>query len=371
MSRAVTRSIPLFLAMLSACADQPTALRTDAPGRADQATVASMTVVMSNLENPRGLAWGPDGALYVAETGTTEVNGPCAPLARGQNCYSGTGAVSRLRNGVQERVLTGLPSAINPVNGDLSGPHHISFDSRGAAAITIGWGGEPAARAVLGELGQLFGTLIMVEPNGEWRVADVAAYEQANNPDGQGIDSNPYGVLAERNRRFVTDAGGNSLLEVRPNGAISLVATFPTIPVPPESPFNPPFGESQAVPTQVRRGPGNALYVSLLTGVPFLPGAAGIYRVVPNQPPQLFAGFTQITDFTFAPDGSGYLVQYGSGPFLSGPGALIHIARDGTRTTITMDLENPTGVTVGPDGAVYVAHRHTVPGGGEVVRIVP
>lgn len=85
---------------------------------------------------------------------------------------------------------------------------------------------------------------------------------------------------------------------------------------------------------------------------------------MPNRAPQRFDGFTQITDFDFAPDRGGYLVQYASVPFFSGPGALIHVARNRTRTTITTDLINLTGVTVGLDGAVYVSYRHTVPGGG-------
>jgi hypothetical protein len=371
MSRAVTRILPLLLLVLPACVDAPTVVAPDGARRAEsQPAPASIRVVMSNLESPRGLAWGPDGALYVVESGEPVATGPCAPVVRGLNCYSGTGAISRLRDGVQERVLSGLPSVYIAELNDIAGPHHLSFDERGAASLTIGWGGEPVARAALGELGQLFGTLLTVEPDGQWRVADVAAYEQANNPDGRLPDSNPYGVLAERNRKYVIDAGGNTLLEVRSNGQVSLVAVFPTTPVPP-GPFNPPFAVFEAVPTQVRRGPGGALYVSILTGAPFLPGAAGIYRIRPNQPPQLFAGFTQITDFTFAPDGSGYLVQHGSGPFFSGPGALVHVAPDGTRTTITTELVRPVGVAVGPDEAVYVSHKPGVPGGGEVLRIVP
>jgi hypothetical protein len=66
-------------------------------------------LVMSGLDNPRGLAWGPEGALYVAEAGT---GGPqaCFGTPRGPAFVGFTGAVSRLWNGLQERVATGLPS---------------------------------------------------------------------------------------------------------------------------------------------------------------------------------------------------------------------------------------------------------------------
>jgi hypothetical protein len=280
--------------------------------------------------------------------------------------------VSRLWKGRQERVANGLPSVFNAALSDIAGPQDIAFQGRGGGYVTIGWGGDPAARAQLGELGALLGTLIALEPSGQWRLkADIAGFEGAQNPAGGPVDANPYGLFAEPGVRFVVDAGGNSLLEVRPNGSISLVAVFAPIPVP-AGPFNPPFAMSDAVPTEVTRGPDGALYVSTLTGVPFLPGAAAIYRVVPGQAPQLYAGgFTQITDFDWAPDGSLYVVQHASAPFFGGPGALIRVAPGGARTVITTALQNATSVLVGREGAVYVAHKVHVPGGGEVLRIVP
>ena len=369
MSRSFARLTPLLLVMLPACSDAPTELAPDfATHRNVSATVASVTVVMSNLDSPRGLAFGPEGALYVAEAGTNAINGPCTPVLRGRNCYSGTGAISRLWKGRQERIAEGLPSVFNPDFGDIGGPHDISFQGRGGAFVSVGWGGPPAARAGLGELGADFGTLIKVTPNGRWRVvADVAAYEQNHNPAGGPVDSNPYGVLAEPGHRFVTDAGGNSLLEVRANGDVSLVATFPSTPAPP------PFGQSESVPTEVKRGPDGALYVSSLTGAPFLAGTAAIYRVVPGQPPTVYAGgFKTITDFDFGPDGSLYVVQYASAPvFFGGPGLLIRVAPDGTRTTLSATLTNPTGVVVGRDSAIYVSNKGNLAAVGEVLRIVP
>ena len=326
------------------------------------ASTASVTVVMSNLNAPRGLAWGPEGALYVAEAGTPAINGPCVPTPRGQACYSGTGSISRLWKGEQERVATGLPSLFQVGPNDIAGPHDISFQGKGNGYVTIGWGGPPALRAGFGPLGERFGTLIRLTPNGAWTVqADLAGFEAANNPAGGPVDSNPYGVLAEPSREFVTDAGGNSLLEVTAAGAVSLVAVLP------------PAGTSEPVPTEVVRGPDGALYVSTLTGVPFVAGAAGIWRIVPGAAPTLFAGgFKTITDFDFGPDGSLYVVQYASSPtFFGGPGLLIRVAPSGARTTISSALANPTGVLVGPDGAVYVSNKGNLAGVGEVLRIVP
>ena len=368
MRTTLSLSLATF-AFLSACVDgTPTALdpgsvpATASVKRDAPVAAASVTVVMSNLDSPRGLAWGPEGALYVAEAGTPAINGPCTVVPRGQSCYSGTGAISRLWKGQQERVASGLPSVFQVGPGDITGPHDISFQGKGNAYVTIGWGAPPAARAGLGALGQWFGTLIRLTPNGAWSViAELATFEQANNPAGGPLDSNPYGLLAEPGRQFVADAGGNSVLEIAANGEVSVVATLP-----------PTVTGADAVPTEVVRGPDGALYVSQLTGVPFLAGAASIWRVVPGAPPQVYAGgFKTITDFDWGPDGSLYVLQYSSGPFFGQPGLLIRVAPNGVRTTINSTLTNPTGVLVGPDGAIYVSNRGNVAGVGEVLRIVP
>ena len=112
--------------------------------------------------------------------------------------------------------------------------------------------------------------------------------------------------------------------------------------------------------------------MSTLTGAPFVAGAAAIWRVVPGQAPTVYVGgFKTITDFDFGPDGTLYLVQFASGPFFGQPGLLIRVPPNGAPQTINSSLTNPTGVLVGPGGAIYVSNRGNVAGVGEVLRIVP
>ena len=368
MRRRILPFVPLTFFIGCADGTPTTPDRAGGPGRAlakreAPVAAASVSVVMSGLDSPRGLTWGPEGALYVAEAGNGTVTGPCVASPRGPICYSGTGAISRLWKGDQERVASGLPSVIRTQINDITGPHDISFQGKGNGYVTIGWGADPALRAGLGDLGQLFGRTIRLTPNGKWSLeADISTFEATNNPDGGPVDSNPYGVLAEAGQQFVTDAGGNSLLEVTANGALSLVTVFPKT-----------AGGAEPVPTEVVRGPDGALYVSTLTGAPFVAGAAAIWRVVPGAAPQVYAGaFKTITDFDFGPDGSLYVVQYASSPTGFGqPGLLIRVAPGGARTTINSSLTNPTGVLVGPDGAIYVSNKGNVAAVGEVLRIVP
>src|SRR5689334_17489969 len=66
----------------------------------------ALTCVMTGLDGVRGLAFGPEGALYAAEGGTGG-DGPCMLESGVRVCYGPTGAITRLWNGVQERVVEG------------------------------------------------------------------------------------------------------------------------------------------------------------------------------------------------------------------------------------------------------------------------
>lgn len=317
-----------------------------------------VSIVMSGLENPRGLAFAPDGSLHVVEAGR---GGTTCALHRNQRmCFGLTGALTRLRDGAQERVAVGFPSYISP-GGEVTGAHDVSFLGLGGAYVTVGYGGDPDQRGVFGPHGQLLGTLLHVAASGQWRpVADVAAHERRENPAGDRIDANPYGLLAEPGARLVCDAGANALIEVGANGDTTTVATFPSR----------PSRSTDAVPTAVVKGPDGAYYVSELTGVPFAAGAASVYRVVHGEPAQIHvAGLKTVIDLEFGLDGSLYVLQYATGPvFFAGPGEIVRIAPNGDRTVVITNLQAPTSLVVGPDGALYVTNRGTSIGAGEVLR---
>jgi hypothetical protein len=325
-----------------------------------------VTTVMTGLDNPRGLALGPEGGLYVAEAGRGG-DGPCLVNLVGElRCFGLTGAISRLWKGVQQRIVSGLPSNALPDGTSAAGPSDISFQGRGGMFVLLSTGAvHPADRPAFGPHGWMFGTLFQQPPGGPLRVvADVAAFEVDANPDGGPIDSNPYGLLAQPGGRLVVDAGGNSLLTVAPTGRISTLATFPS---------RPQGRSTDSVPTAVTVGPDGAYYVSELTGVPFAANAARIYRVVPGREPEVYLdGFTTILDLEFGPDGSLYVLQHSTGPmFFALPGSLLRVAPDGTRTTVVSGLERPTSVVVDWDGTIYLSIRGIHVGTGEVLKIVP
>jgi hypothetical protein len=342
---------------------------------AGSAVAQAPMLVMSGLDNPRGLAFAPNGALYVAEAGRGG-SGPCVvnPGSGETRCFGRTGAVTRLWKGQQSRVVQGLESHAMPDGSSASGPNDISFQGTGGAYIAMGIGGGPEFQEALG--GQFSGTLVKMAASGKWKVvADVLQHEVDDNPAGGPIDSNPFGLVAEPGGRLVVDAGGNTLLKVAASGTVETLAVFPPLPNP--TPVGPPMIDP--VPTAVARGPDGTLFVGQLTGFPFVPGLANVYRVTPGQSPVVHCtGFKAIIDLTFGPDGSMYVLENATGGvppfglfFLPNTGQLSRVGPNCERTPVLVGLDRPTGVALGADGAIYVTNHGVTAGAGEVLTLAP
>ena len=340
------------------------------------------TVVLNGLFNPRGLTVGADGALYVAEAGSGG-NGPGLVNGDGQTQgYGATGGITRYFNGSGQRIVSGLPSLASQggaqPGGGATGLHDLAFDASGNLFGVVGFGADPALRSTLGAVGNDFGQLVRFNlATGTFQnVADISAFETANDPGREGADSNPYSLVATPGGGFVVaDAGANALLNVSGGGNVSLLSVFPVRPNP--LPFGPPA--YQAVPNSVTIGPDGTYYVGQLTGFPFIPGAANVFRVPAGggAPTPFLTGFTNIIDLTFGPDGGLYVLQLTTNGLASptgpGSGALIRVdPLTGARTTIAdQRLFFPTSMTFGKDGSLYVSNVGVAAGGGQVLRFAP
>jgi hypothetical protein len=358
--------------------------------------VPAGTVIASGLANPRGMNFDKHGDLWIAEAGSgafvngaTPAGATCFPGEEGGNsCFGTTGAFTRVHAGSQERVVTGLPSIGDQTTGGSAlGASDILPDGHHVVGL-IGAGGNPTDRAQLEAVDPaagLFGHIVKVNPwNGTvWPFADFVQYEATNNPDKNteegGVDSDAYGLLARHGGYVVADAGGNDVLSVK-HKQITTLATFAStlVPAPPFIQPPPPGGmiPMQAVPTSVAMRPHDPdLYVGQLTGFPFVPGAANVYRIKPDGTTEVFAsGFTNIVDIAWGRNGSLYVLEISANGLASdnpGPGALYRVSADGTsRTLVAGDgLVSPTAVAFGKDGTVYVSNNGMSATDGEVISL--
>ncbi|WP_375327910.1 ScyD/ScyE family protein [Microcystis sp. BLCC-F210] len=355
---------------------------------------ANLQIIASGLESPRGLTFGPDGALYVTEAGRGGA-GPCIPApGAGPNgpvvCYGNTGAITRIKNGTAERIVTGLPSIALPIPEfstaiDATGIHDIQFDSTGRAYAIFGLGSSPEQRDQVLNVPE-FGQLVAIDNlNGQvtlTTLADLAEYEGLFNPDNNnsgffnpyndGIDSNPYAFLIKDDTAYIVDAAGNDFFKAKTDGSeLTLLSVFPERPI--TDPFTGEIIAMQSVPTSVAIGPDGAFYISELTGFPSPENAARIFRLGTDNKPEVYAdGFTQIIDIAFDDQGGLYVLEYATRSlyFDISPGLLSYIDPKGNRKSIISDgLFFPTALAIGLDGDIYISNLGYIPGQGQVVRV--
>jgi hypothetical protein len=339
------------------------------------AQAQSVTTIATGLDNPRGLAFAGDGSLYVAEAGRGGT-GPCFPGPEGGPvCFGTSGAITKVSQGQQHRVVTGLSSIANQSDGSGAyGPADVAVKSD-ALVYIIGLAMAPSQRDQLPPAGRNAGWVHAKLYNQTYKLADISAYEGQADPDGAGPETNPNSLAVTSTGAAVVDAAGNTLVWAQPNGTVSTLAVFPPQQVEAPPSMGLPPGTKipvQAVPTSVVRGPDGAFYVSQLTGFPFVKGTANVFRVVPgSQPTVVASGLTNLVDLAFDRHGNLYVLEVSHNGLTSGDptGALIKIKSDGSHQILmTTGLTAPAGLAI-KDNAAYVSNCSTCAGNGSVLRI--
>ena len=350
--------------------------------QAHSGTSNGWVTVASGLDNPRGIALGSHGDLWVTEAGKGGTS-PCFPNPEGPDqpasCFGNSGAFTLVHKGVQKRVVSGLPSVADEGSGDnATGPADIVVSGKHVTGV-IGSGSTVEQRASGGAAAALLGWVVKINPwTGKvWPFADVLAYEDQNNPDGMQKDSDAYGLTQTHGGFIVADAAANDILGVNYHKHISTLAVFPNVMVdappflglPPKTQIPMEF-----VPTATAVRPHDPnIYVGQLTGFPFPQGASTVWKVKPDGSKEPYAtGFTNVTDIAWGKHGALYVVEFSATGLTSETptaGDVVKVWPNGTRTIVATGLTNPTAIAIAKDGTVYVTNHGASAGLGEVLNI--
>ncbi|MGJ3240720.1 MAG: ScyD/ScyE family protein [Anaerolineae bacterium] len=330
-------------------------------------------IVVTGLNSPQGLLIDSDGMLWVADSGLggdEEIEFYNIHTLQPQIANFGmTSRIIRLNADGEQEVVASLPSVA--VGEDLIGVARL-VEVNGVVYATIGsW------QASLGETPSIphQGELIRLEDGEAVTVANLWAHEFANDPDeSTNVESHPYGMaVSSDGMMYIADAAANALWRVDlESGAVETVTAFPGQPGIFPSPFYDNQPVTDAVPTAVAADADGNVFVSYLTGAPFLPGAAKVVQVSEDGNVSDFAtGMTMLTDMVMGPDGNLYVVSFGlfteEGPVFNS-GYVARILPDGTPELVIDGLPFATAITFDEDGNGYVAiNGAAIPEAGMVV----
>lgn len=319
------------------------------------------TIVAEGLWNPGDLAFGPDGTLYIAETGVAG-NPPEAGSAT-----PGTQGPAPL---VPPQVSQVLPDGtVSVLTTEVGGVGIAVFDgevyvANGGSSVSMGLDPLPGENSI---------NAVNIE-TGEVRfIAELGAYEAEFNPDGTDVNPNLYGLdITPEGVIYVADAGGNAIYQVDTNGFTTLFAIVPDLTVLTGAEPDPEMGVRQPVPTSVVIDDGGFINVGLLgeswdgpSLLAYAPDATYTEGV---------SGIPLLVSMTLGPDGLMYaasLTADFSGE-MPAPGNVFRINADGVVEPVVEGLLFPHGIAFDEVGNLFVTVNSIISGPdaalGQVLR---
>jgi hypothetical protein len=352
-----------------------------APMGAVAQTPSTFTVVASKLEAPRGLRFGPDGDLYVAEAGTggtnstgtacEQVPGPVGPYTGGPNAR-----ISKIASdGTRTTVASGFPSTQDAM-GDLIGVADVAFIGNTLYALVSGGGcshGNPGISTGIAQVNRNTGKWSLIADIGAFLKTHPAQFESADDfePDGT-----LYSMIVVDGLLVTVEPNHGQVFAVNPNGG----KIFQVIDI--------SASEGHIVPTAIAQW-HDSLYLGNLNLFPIDPQWARVLtlskgnsltedlapgfdvgrplaRIVNSK-----AGFTTILALDFGPDGLLYALELSDAagfPTL-GAGKVVRVKHSGAIEDVITGLSVPAGMTFGPDGRLYVSNFGAAPAGaGTILR---
>jgi hypothetical protein len=348
----------------------PGAVAAPGPTLVRSPTASNISVYATGFNNPRGLRFGPDGMLYVAEGGPGGSNstvGQCQQVPSPVGPYTGAptgGRISRVTpTGGRVTVTAAFPSSqTSPNQGNLiSGVADIEFIGNTLYAITAGSG---CSHGVPNSTNGVY----RVGPTGSVSlVADLSAFQKTHpvaKPefDDYEPDGTWYSMVAVNNVLYAVEPNHGEVDRITTAGSISRVVDISA-------------SQGHIVPTAIAAKDG-ILYVGNLNTFPIVPGSSKILMVYRGGVLPVAGGLTTVVGVAFDKRGRMYVLEnsVNSGFPTPGNGKIVRIV-GGRQQVIASGLALPTAMTFGPDGALYVSNWGFGPppslpnGPGQVLRV--
>ena len=198
------------------------------------------------------------------------------------------------------------------------------------------------------------------------QVANLSAFIKANpvaNPDEEDFepDGTWYSMVAVRGDLYAVEPNHGEVDRVDPaTGEISRVVDVSA-------------SQGHIVPTALAYK-GN-FFLGNLGTFPVAPGTQTVFKLTPSgQLKPWVTGLTTVLGLAFDNRDRMYVLETSNlaGAPTPGTGDIVRIDPSGAKTTIVSGLTFPTGMTMGPDGALWVSNQGfgpTIPGFGQILRI--
>jgi hypothetical protein len=330
----------------------------------------TVNVLTTGLLNPRGMTFGPDGMLYLAEGGSHIVNGSttagqCEQVPAPVGPYTGghTSRISRIdpSTGARSTVVGGLASSqTSPMLGTLvSGVADVKFLDGALYALTAGSGCSH------GLAGTTNGILRVNGDGTTTQIANLSAFQQSHpvanpNPPDFEPDGTWYSMVVVRDSFYAVEPNHGEVDAITPAGDVSRLIDISA-------------SQGHIVPTALTYH-GNFYLGNLNVFDPGANGHSKVFKITPSGQLSVVAdGLTAVLGVAFQ-NGQLYALESFTGSSFPTPGTgkVVRLDRDtGTWVTVVDHLVVPTSMTFGPDGNLYIANiGYGAPdGAGQILKV--